>query len=146
MLPVAFGLPADRPLSLLCLGAHSDDIEIGCGGTVLRLLAEHPGAHVRWVVLSADDEREAEARASAADFLAGAGSSDVTVCRYRESYFPYIAVDVKDFFNALRRDVDPDVVLTHHRRDEHQDHRTVAQLTETSPSGAVLERSVPRLS
>ena len=145
MLPVALGLPADRPLSLLCIGAHSDDIEIGCGGTVLRLLADYPGTQVHWVVLSADDEREAEARASAADFLADAKSADVTVCRFRESYFPYIATEVKDFFNALRRDVNPDVVLSHHRHDEHQDHRTVAQLTwNTFRDHVIAEYEIPK--
>ena len=73
MIDVAHGGPTGEPLDVLCIGAHSDDIEIGCGGTLLRLLAERPGSHVRWVVLSATPEREAEARASAADFLVDAG-------------------------------------------------------------------------
>jgi LmbE family N-acetylglucosaminyl deacetylase len=119
----------DAPLRLLCLGAHCDDIEIGCGGTLLRLLAEHPGSHVDWVVLSSNLEREREARASAADFLAGAGRSTVVVETFRESFFPYRGEAIKEFFETLKLTVTPDVVFTHHRRDEHQDHRLVAELT-----------------
>jgi LmbE family N-acetylglucosaminyl deacetylase len=145
VLGLALRADESRPLQVLCIGAHSDDIEIGCGGTVLRLLAEHPGAHVHWVVLSANDEREKEARASAAAFLEKAGSSTVEVERFRESYFPYVAAEVKDFFNALRRRVDPDVVLCHHRFDEHQDHRTVAQLVwNTFRNHLVLEFEIPK--
>lgn len=144
MLPVA--LPNDRPLSILCIGAHSDDIEIGCGATILRLLAERRGTTVRWAVLSASPEREVEARASAAAFLADAGSAVVSVDGFRESYFPYVAAEVKDRFESLRREVgDPDVILTHHRHDEHQDHRTVAQLTwNTFRNHLVLEYEIPK--
>ena len=77
-----------RPLSILCIGAHSDDIEIGCGGTILRLLVERPGCTVRWVVLSADDGREQEARASAAAFLADAKQADVEVSRFQGELLP----------------------------------------------------------
>jgi LmbE family N-acetylglucosaminyl deacetylase len=129
MLAVSLGADPTQPLSILCLGAHSDDIEIGCGGTLLRLLAERPGTHVHWVVFSADDAREAEARASAAAFLADAGSSDVIVHRFRESYFPYLGAEIKDAFEALKPVVTPDVVFTHRRDDEHQDHRTIAEFT-----------------
>jgi LmbE family N-acetylglucosaminyl deacetylase len=145
MLPLALGPTGDRPLEILCLGAHSDDIEIGCGATVLRLLAEHPGASVRWVVLSGSAEREREARASAAELLAGAGRADVTTRTFRESYFPSVAAEIKDYFEELRREVRPDVVLTHHRRDEHQDHRTVAELTwNTFRDHLVAEYEIPK--
>ena len=82
VLEVSWGSGRDQPLSILCIGAHSDDIEIGCGGTILRLLVERPGCTVRWVVLSADDGREQEARASAAAFLADAKQADVEVSRF----------------------------------------------------------------
>jgi LmbE family N-acetylglucosaminyl deacetylase len=145
MLTLAFGPDAGGPLDLLCLGAHSDDIEIGCGGTVLRLLSEHPGSHVTWVVLSASAEREAEARASAAAFCASAASATVEVKDFRESYFPYIGGTVKDFFNELRTKVDPDVVFCHARRDEHQDHRLVGQLVwNTFRNHLVCEYEIPK--
>jgi LmbE family N-acetylglucosaminyl deacetylase len=133
------------PLDVLCIGAHSDDIEIGCGGTLLRLLAERPGSHVRWVVLSATPEREGEARASAADFLVDAGSCDVEVATFRESYFPHAWSEVKDYFNDLRKRADPDIVLCHHRHDEHQDHHAVAQLAwNTWRNHLILEYEIPK--
>ena len=128
MLPLAPGSSSSAPLRILCLGAHSDDIEIGCGGTLLRLLQERPGSSVEWVVFSATPEREAEARASAADFLVAAGDSRVSVNGFRESYFPYIAPAIKDFFETLKPSA-PDVVFTHHRHDLHQDHRLLGELT-----------------
>jgi LmbE family N-acetylglucosaminyl deacetylase len=129
MLPMAFGAHASSPLSVLCLGAHSDDIEIGCGGTLLRLLAERPGCSVHWVVFSATPEREREARASAAEFLTSAAESTVIVKDFRESYFPYVGLQIKDFFEQLKRMTNPDLILCHHRNDMHQDHRTIAELT-----------------
>jgi LmbE family N-acetylglucosaminyl deacetylase len=127
MLPLTFG-QSSRPLSILCLGAHADDIEIGCGGTLLRLLAEHPGSHVRWIVFSANNEREAEARASAAAFLTSAGRADVEIHRFRESFFPYVATEIKDAFERIKAGPRPDVVLCHRADDLHQDHRTIGEL------------------
>ena len=145
MLPVSLGGEPGRPLSILCLGAHSDDIEIGAGGTMLRLLAEHPGSSVRWVVFSGDDERDDEARRAAASFLGDAGTSEVTVHRFRESYFPYVGADVKDAFEQLKADVAPDLVFTHRRDDEHQDHRTVSQFTwNTFRDHLIAEYEIPK--
>jgi LmbE family N-acetylglucosaminyl deacetylase len=144
VLPLALGREPG-PRSILCLGAHSDDIEIGLGGTLLRLLAEHPGSHVRWVVFSADDRREAEARGSAADFLTGAGSSEVIVHRFRESYFPYVGAEIKDAFESLKDGRVPDVVFTHRRDDEHQDHRALAQFTwNTFRNHLIAEYEIPK--
>jgi LmbE family N-acetylglucosaminyl deacetylase len=134
-----------EPLRILCLGAHSDDIEIGCGGTILRLLAEHPGSTVHWVVFSATSDRELEARASAADFLRDAGASTVLVRGFRESFFPAVWVEIKEFFEKVRRTVEPNVVFCHHRADMHQDHRTVAELTwNTFRNHLVLEYEIPK--
>jgi LmbE family N-acetylglucosaminyl deacetylase len=145
MLPVVFGRKAGAPLRLLCLGSHSDDIEIGCGGTVLRLLAECPGSTVNWVVFSSTPEREKEARASAADFLTSAAEATVTVRAFRESYFPYVGAEIKDFFEELKRSVNPDVILCHHRHDLHQDHRVVAELAwNTWRNHIVLEYEIPK--
>jgi len=129
VLALTLGGEPRRPLSILCLGAHSDDIEIGCGGALLRLLGDRPGSSVRWVVFSADDERAGEARASAADFAAGAASLDVTVHGFRESYFPFEGAAIKQSLAALAADVRPDVVFSHRRDDLHQDHRTIGELT-----------------
>jgi LmbE family N-acetylglucosaminyl deacetylase len=132
-------------LEVLCVGAHSDDIEIGCGGTILRLLAEVPRVSVRWVVLTADDTREAEARASAAAFLAGAEEAQVEVLHLRESYLPSMAAEVKDYFEVLKHSCRPDIVFTHHRHDLHQDHQLVSQLTwNTFRDHLVLEYEIPK--
>lgn len=144
MLPMLLGAPA-RPLKLLCLGAHSDDIEIGCGGSVLRLLAERAGCSVHWVVFSASPERELEARNSARDFLAGAGDVNVLVKDFRESYFPAAWPAIKDFFEEIRRQVEPDVIFCHHLRDMHQDHRVVAELAwNTFRNHLILEYEIPK--
>ena len=128
-LPDALGHAAARPLRLLCLGAHADDIEIGAGGTVLRLLAERPDVSVRWVVLSGGETpREAEARASAAAFLAGA-AADVSVHTLRDGLFPQDAEALRAILRSLRDAETPDLVLTHRLADAHQDHRAVAEAT-----------------
>ena len=121
--------PAGAPLRILCLGAHCDDIEIGCGGTVLRLLEERPGSTVRWVALSSTPAREQEARASAAEFLAGAATSEIVITSFRDGDLPFHGVEVKDFFESIKKDARPDLILTHHRQDRHQDHRMIAELT-----------------
>jgi LmbE family N-acetylglucosaminyl deacetylase len=145
MLPVSLGGDRHGPLEILCLGAHSDDIEIGCGGTLLRLLAERPGCHVTWVVLSASPEREKEARASAEAFLGDAGSSRVIVRSFRESFFPYDGAEIKVYFEELKSIVPPDLILCHRRSDEHQDHRTVAQLTwNTFRNHVIAEYEIPK--
>jgi LmbE family N-acetylglucosaminyl deacetylase len=133
------------PKRVLALGAHCDDIEIGCGGTVLRLAAEHPGLVVRWVVFCSTPERAAEARASAAAFLRGVESAQVVVHAYRDGFLPYSGGEVKDEFEALKRDFSPDLVLTHYRGDRHQDHRLVSDLTwNTWRDHFILEYEVPK--
>jgi LmbE family N-acetylglucosaminyl deacetylase len=145
VLQLSLGDDVNKPLSILCLGAHSDDVEIGAGGTLLSLLADRPGSRVRWVVFSADDEREEEARRSAAAFAADAQSLEMIVHRFRESYFPYVAAEIKDAFEHLKAADPPDLVLTHRREDEHQDHRTIAQFTwNTFRNHLILEYEIPK--
>jgi len=135
----------DAPLRLLVLGAHPDDIEIGCGGTILRLVAEHPGLVVDWVVLSGTGERAAEAADSAAAFLDGAGEARVRIERFRDGFFPYTGGAVKELFERLKGEVAPDLILTHRLEDRHQDHRLVAELTwNTFRDHLVLEYEIPK--
>jgi LmbE family N-acetylglucosaminyl deacetylase len=131
-------------LRVLALGAHADDIEIGCGATLLSLVQRGP-VSVTWVVLGADGVREDEARASAALFLAGAGESSVVCHRFRDGYFPYDGGAIKDVFEDLKRTVEPDVIFTHTRYDLHQDHRLVCELTwNTWRDNLVLEYEIPK--
>src|SRR4051812_45355990 len=117
-----FAQPGEH-LSVLCLGAHSDDIEIGAGGTILEWVRQGIAVHAHWCVLGAAGEREQEARASAQAFLAGSRESTVETARFRDGFFPYCGADAKDWMEALKSRVRPDVILTHHGDDAHQDHR-----------------------
>jgi LmbE family N-acetylglucosaminyl deacetylase len=145
MLPLNLAAPGRRPLQVLCLGAHSDDIEIGCGGTILRLLAEEGDVDIHWIVLSADDVREKEARTSAVQFLSGARRSEVVVRRFRNGYFPFVGDEIKDFFESLKVAVVPDLIFTHYRDDRHQDHRVVSDLTwNTFRNHTILEYEIPK--
>ncbi len=145
MLSLALSPQRSGPLKLLCLGAHSDDIEIGCGGTILRLVSEVPDLSVRWIVFSSGGIRETEARESAAAFLAGAGEQRVDVLGFQDGYFPFHGAAIKDSFETLKREFDPSLVLTHYRDDAHQDHRLLAQLTyNTFRDHLVLEYEIPK--
>jgi len=120
-------LPAEG--TVLCLGAHCDDIEIGCGGTLVELRRRHPGLRFAWVVFSGDAVRERETRAAAAALLGTGRNVKVDVQRFRPSYFPHLGSQIKDEFEALRARVAPDLVMTHYLSDRHQDHRVIAELT-----------------
>lgn len=138
-------LQFDNLRTILCIGAHADDIEIGCGGTILKLLEQHENVNVCWVVLSGSDVRAEEARQSAEAFLADAGESRVIVKQFRDSFFPYQGEEIKEFFFELQRDVSPDVVFTHRLDDRHQDHRLIAELTwNTFRNHVVLEYEIPK--
>jgi LmbE family N-acetylglucosaminyl deacetylase len=113
---------------VLCLGAHSDDIEIGAGGTLLKLAARVPDLEIRWVVFSAPGLRAEEARQSANEFLAGVARQQVNIGSFRESYFPSEWLSIKDWFEEVKAKFDPDVVFTHYRNDRHQDHRVLSDL------------------
>ncbi len=133
------------PARILALGAHCDDIEIGCGGTMLRLAAERPDLEVLWVVFGSTPDRAAEARASAAEFLAGFSRWRVVVHDFRDGYLPYAGAAVKDAFEELKTEYTPDIVFTHHRDDRHQDHRLVSELTwNTWRNHLVLEYETPK--
>ena len=138
-------VPERAKLSILCLGAHSDDIEIGAGGTLLTLLERHPGSRVRWVVFAATGARAEEAQASARSFLAEAGESRVDVHDMRDGFFPASFATIKELFEALKDDENPDLIVTHARADQHQDHRTLAELTwNTFRDHMVLGYEIPK--
>ena len=136
---------ARRRLGILCIGAHADDIEIGCGGTILKLLQTHPGSRVVWVVLTARGDRKKEAVKSAAAFLRGEGSTRIITKSFRESYLPYQGKEVKEYFDSLPQVIDPDLIFTHYRHDLHQDHRVVCELTwNTYRRHQILEYEIPK--
>jgi LmbE family N-acetylglucosaminyl deacetylase len=144
MLPLKFG-KTDRALRVLCLGAHSDDIEIGCGGTLLRLLAEGWKLDVWWIVLCSNEKRGDEARKSASEFLAGAAHEAIFVEKFRDGFLPYSGPPVKEYFEELKKEKSPDVIFTHTRADLHQDHRLVCELTwNTFRDHLILEYEIPK--
>ena len=132
-------------LSMLCLGAHADDIEIGCGGTVLRLLDEYPCMSVNWVVFSADGPREEEAKASATEFLCKACGAKIAIHKFRDGGFPSQTPEIKETFEQLKGDIEPDLILTHTHNDAHQDHRVIAELTaQTFRMQMILGYEIPK--
>jgi LmbE family N-acetylglucosaminyl deacetylase len=138
-------LRLDGVKRLLCLGAHSDDIEIGCGATILRLIQEQPELEIYWVVFSARGTRAREAKASAGEFLRGVRSRRIRTLTYRESYFPDEWTEIKDTFEQVKRSFEPDLVLTQYREDRHQDHRVLSDLAwNTFRNRLVLEYEIPK--
>jgi LmbE family N-acetylglucosaminyl deacetylase len=134
-----------KRLQILCIGAHCDDIDIGCGGAMLSLLKRYRGAQVTWVVMSSTAVRARELRASARRFLHRAGKATVLVYQYRDGFFPAQYAAIKKEFEALKQLPDPDLVFSHHRADLHQDHRVVAELTwNTFRSHLILEYEIPK--
>lgn len=134
----------DATLRVLALGCHSDDIEIGAGATLLHLGDVYgERLEVRWIVFAARGERGEEARASAADLLGSRVAIDTH--EFRDAYFPYSGGLVKDIFESLKGEPAPDLILTHHRQDLHQDHRLLCELTwNTFRDHLVLEYEIPK--
>lgn len=145
MLPLALGGHNGSGARALAIGAHPDDIEIGCGGTLLKLIEASALFEVRWVVLSGDEERADEARRSAEALLEGVPVSTVMIGDFSDGFFPYEGKRVKGFFEDLKAEFSPDVVFTHQRDDLHQDHRTACELTwNTFRDHLILEYEVPK--
>jgi LmbE family N-acetylglucosaminyl deacetylase len=142
---IDLSLSKREPLRLLCLGAHCDDIEIGCGGTILKLAVAKRRMEVRWVVFSSDEQREREALRSAEAFLCDVTTKKVTVLGLRDGFFPYVGAELKEHFEQLKAEFSPDLILTHYRNDLHQDHRLVSELTwNTFRNHLILEYEVPK--
>jgi LmbE family N-acetylglucosaminyl deacetylase len=129
---------------ILCLGAHCDDIEIGCGGTLLRLIREVPDAQICWVVFSGNEERRREAQKSAQVLLEKVTTKTVDIQNFRESYFPFVGDQIKDYFEQISN-FSPDLIFTHCEKDAHQDHRLISSLTwNTFRNNLVLEYEIPK--
>jgi LmbE family N-acetylglucosaminyl deacetylase len=136
---------ANKSLQVLCLGSHPDDIEIGCGGTVLRLAEKYPGAVFQWVVFSAIGVREAEARRAVSLFVAPAALRGPLLKTFPDGFMPFVGADVKAVFEELKQAISPDLIFTHNRQDAHQDHRLIAELTwNTFRDHLILEYEIPK--
>lgn len=144
MKPVSV-LQGSGPLRVLALGAHCDDVEIGCGGTLLRLAAERRPFEVRWVAFCSNPARAEEGRASASAFLEGAARAEVTIHDHRDGFLPDSWAAVKERMEALKQEFAPEVIFTHFRADLHQDHRVVSDLTwNTWRNHLILEYEIPK--
>ncbi len=145
MLPLGIPRFNGQPLRILCVAAHCDDIEIGCGGTLLALTQHAADIAMHWLVLSSDPERRQEALQSADLFLASAKERHVTIEEFRTSFFPYQGEAIKQYFEEIKGQVSPDVIFTHYRQDLHQDHRLVSELTwNTFRDHLILEFEIPK--
>jgi LmbE family N-acetylglucosaminyl deacetylase len=145
VLEVRFGHFASSPRHILCLGAHCDDLEIGCAGTVLKLAEEPDPPAFTWVVFTSDARREAEALESAEALLRRASGARIIIHKFRDGFLPYEGSIVKETFEELKAEVSPDLILTHYRDDLHQDHRLIADLTwNTFRDHLILEYEIPK--
>lgn len=145
MIPLFPSFVSGRPAKILLIGAHSDDIEIGCGATILRLRNEIPALTIHWLVLGAGGVRRDEALASAGDFLAGIAEPVVEVFDHRDGHFPAEFSEIKQRFEELKTRIVPDVIFTHEREDRHQDHRVVNELTwNTFRNHLIFEYEIPK--
>jgi len=141
MLNVHFG----KMKTILCLGAHPDDIEIGCGGTVLKFLAEQNAVTVHWIILSTKKDNASEPMQSAERFLRDAKDKDIVQKNFRDTFFPHNGTEIKEYFNELGRKIFPDMIFTHRLEDRHQDHRLVSELTwNTFRNHLILEYEIPK--
>jgi len=130
---------------VLCLGAHSDDLEIGCGGTILKLIEMYPDLNFYWVVFSATGLRKEEALASANTFLSSVKQKNILIKEFKDGFFPYNGGEIKECFEQIKQEISPDLIFTHYRHDRHQDHRLISDLTwNTFRNHLILEYEIPK--
>lgn len=132
-------------LNLLLLGAHCDDIEIGCGGTILKIIQEYKVKHVKWVVFSSTPDREREARTCAEHFLREVSSKEIIIKDFKDGLLPQMTIEVKSLLEEIKATFNPDIVFTHYQHDHHQDHRLLSQLAwNTFRNHLILEYEIPK--
>ena len=145
MIRLQFETAKSDGLDILCLGAHCDDIEIGCGGALLKLIGEYPVNRLKWVVFASDETRKQEALRSAGAFLEGGEDREVAVLNYRDAFLPASAQEIKERFEAIKKEFSPNLVFTHYRHDQHQDHRLLSDLAwNTFRDHLILEYEIPK--
>lgn len=145
MIPLQFDAEAAGGLNILCLGAHCDDIEIGCGGTLLKLIENYPIQHLKWIVFASNEVRKKEAIASAERFLAGVDNKEILVLDYRDAFLSFSALEIKEYFESIKKVFQPHLVFTHYRDDRHQDHRLLSDLCwNTFRNHLILEYEIPK--
>lgn len=145
MIRLSLEQPQNRPLQILCIGAHSDDIEIGCGGTILWLSKQYPSSVFHWVVFSAAGVRGEEAQRAAHLFVDSARLKGPILKTFQDGFMPYVGAEVKALFEDLKRVISPDLIFSHNRNDAHQDHRLLAELTwNTFRDHLILEYEIPK--
>ena len=147
MLSLGFGRSrqVSKKLTVLCLGAHCDDIPIGCGGTILSLIKKHGEIEIVWVVFCSTPKREAEERRAAELFLKGVRRKKILIRAHRDGFLPYYGIEIKEEFERLKQECSPDLILTHYGNDKHQDHRIISELTwNTYRNHLILEYEIPK--
>jgi LmbE family N-acetylglucosaminyl deacetylase len=145
MTPLQLQRNPDGCLHILCLGCHADDIEIGCGGTILRLRREYPECVVTWVVFSALGDRAAEAQRAAVRFVGPTYLRGPILKTFQDGFMPFAGAEIKAAFEELKQTASPDLIFTHSRADAHQDHRIVADLTwSTFRNHLIFEYEIPK--
>jgi LmbE family N-acetylglucosaminyl deacetylase len=145
LLKLSFDRGRDSTCKILCLGAHCDDIEIGCGGTILKLIENYSNIIVYWVVFSSNEQRAKEAIKSANNFLKGAKVENIIINNFRTSFFPFVGAEIKEYFEQLKQEFSPDLIFTHYRHDRHQDHSLISDLTwNTFRNHLILEYEIPK--
>ena len=138
-------IDSKTPLKILCLGAHCDDIEIGAGGTLLKLFNEYEIEQVIWIIFASNEVRKAEAIKSAEMFLSGVSNKKIIVNTFRDGYFPFQGTEIKEYFEEIKNEISPDIIFTHYRNDRHQDHRLISDLTwNTWRNHFILEYEIPK--
>jgi LmbE family N-acetylglucosaminyl deacetylase len=144
MMRLHLGTPSTEVFKVLCIGSHSDDIEIGCGGTILRLARQYPNCEFHWIVFSAIGVRQTEAQ-RAAELFAGTRLRAPILKSFQDGFMPYKGAEVKAVFETELKQLSPDLVFTHNGQDAHQDHRLVAELTwNTFRDHLILEYEIPK--
>ena len=135
----------NTPLKILCLGAHCDDIELGAGGTLLKLFQEYEIEQVIWIVFTSNEIRKNEAIKSAEQFLANVSNKKIIVNSFRDGFLPFQGSEIKEYFEGIKNEISPDLIFTHYRDDRHQDHRLISDLTwNTWRRQLILEYEIPK--